>query len=90
MPLSTLFRRTLETLSEMRHRQRNVSALAHLDAHLLKDIGLHVEQGFVRPLYPEDDTATASKPQPAHDSPQMTESVAHPEKLCPSCGATLA
>lgn len=90
MLLSTLFRRTLDTLSAMRHRQRNVSALAHLDAHLLKDIGLHVEQGVVRPLYPEDGAATESMPKSARNEPEMTESVAHSEKLCPSCGATLA
>ncbi|MFD2438353.1 DUF1127 domain-containing protein [Modicisalibacter luteus] len=36
------------------HRHRsNYRTLAHLDDHLLRDIGLYVDQGIVRPLHPK-------------------------------------
>lgn len=92
MPLPILFRRPLDTLSEWRRQRRNIHSLAHLDAHLLKDIGLRVEHGIVRPLYPENDVAHESvKALPrAEPAEPRTASCNDAPTLCPRCGASLA
>ncbi len=91
MILSELFRQLRHTLKTLRRNRNNVRALSHLDAHLLKDIGLHVEQGVVRPLYPESglhDPVPEARPEASRRTPQEVALDAA-VTLCPRCGAPL-
>ncbi|SDL19600.1 protein of unknown function [Modicisalibacter muralis] len=94
MILSGFFRRLRVTLKALRRNRDSVRTLSHLDAHLLKDIGLHVEQGIVRPLYPENDVIYEPVPAPPCTESGLTESREARcdtiPTLCPSCGAPLA
>lgn len=90
MNVLDLLQRTRETLKSLRRNRNNVRALAHLDAHLLKDIGLRVEHGIVRPLYPDAGVTDEPVSAPLDDAPERSVSAAGAEKCCPHCGTSLA
>lgn len=87
MNISVLFRRVRKLMAQKCRDRKNYQALAHLDRHQLKDIGLYREQGMVRPLNPENFQRVEPMPKEGGD-PARSE--VEPMRYCPSCGTPLA
>jgi hypothetical protein len=90
MNITGWFERIRMALASARRDRNNYRALAHLDDHLLKDIGLYFDQGIVRPLYPEGTEANAFVLAEPLGYKEMWEEADTPLKVCPVCGAALA
>ncbi|MDW5378124.1 hypothetical protein R6258_14470 [Halomonas sp. HP20-15] len=90
MTLVTLFQALNRALSVRRRRRVAFDSLMHLDARLLRDIGLHVDGGAVRPLNPESFGAgdDAFRQAPLTGMPPVAAK--HGEDgYCPHCGSVL-
>ncbi|GAB2784652.1 hypothetical protein GCM10027040_08460 [Halomonas shantousis] len=85
MTLSDLFRAARRLLKSTRRSRHDFQSLAHLDARLLRDIGLRLEHGVVMP-FADDDSALGQAVSPVRDSREEAWS---PPKLCPRCGEPL-
>ncbi|WP_275287853.1 hypothetical protein [Halomonas elongata] len=88
MMLSSLFRRLPRYLGGT--RRATPAPLGSLNAHLLRDIGLHVEGGAIRPLDPGIPSARRRMETvaPLTGRPSVAARRSGAE-VCPHCGMTL-
>ncbi|MCG7600274.1 DUF1127 domain-containing protein [Halomonas sp. McH1-25] len=89
MHVTNWLARICKALTVARRDRNNFRALAHLDDHLLKDIGLYVDQGIVRPLHPDAAKGDVELAAPL-DFEEIVGRADIPVKVCPTCGAALA
>ncbi|GGX96545.1 hypothetical protein GCM10007160_25200 [Litchfieldella qijiaojingensis] len=82
------FLRVLDRLARKCREHRSHQAVAHLDDHLLRDIGLRREQGMIVPFHPESGSLeeTLASAQPETEKQGLSGEV----QCCPHCGASLA
>lgn len=89
MILATLYRPIARALNARRRQSVTLDSLAHLDARLLRDVGLHVEAGAVRPLDPEAFAARVEvRELPLTGTPRVAGN-RDEGGYCPHCGAAL-
>ncbi|KFF49938.1 hypothetical protein GY26_05080 [Gammaproteobacteria bacterium MFB021] len=91
MTLKTLIDALKARLALARRRRQDWRALSHLDAHMLRDLGLRAEQGTIVPIATEP--TQAAMPAPAITDSQKTAAAEAPQKairVCRYCGETLA
>ncbi|MHB0777387.1 hypothetical protein [Halomonas sp. WWR20] len=79
--LSKFFLALRRRLAAHRRDPRHFQALAHLNDHLLRDIGLRIDQGVVMPFADQD---------VARDRTEGgVEKTRNSPRLCPRCGEPL-
>ncbi|WP_106419926.1 DUF1127 domain-containing protein [Salinicola tamaricis] len=91
MKLTTLINALKARLALARRRRQDWRALSHLNAHMLRDIGLRAEQGTIVPVSTEIKCDAPPAPTTA-DTPRASAAEA-PEavpRVCRYCGETLA
>ncbi|WP_353979192.1 DUF1127 domain-containing protein [Salinicola endophyticus] len=91
MTLKTLIDALKARLALARRRRHDWRALSHLDAHMLRDLGLRAEQGTIVPI--ATDLTQSAVPAPAAADRQKTAAAEAPQKVvrvCRYCGETLA
>ncbi|WP_136067555.1 DUF1127 domain-containing protein [Modicisalibacter radicis] len=90
MTLASLYQALNRALTVRRRRRVAFDSLRHLDARLLRDIGLHVEAGAVRPLSPEACAASDDAPRQAPLTGEPWIAAKRSEDgYCPYCGNVL-
>ncbi|MFC3282964.1 DUF1127 domain-containing protein [Litchfieldella rifensis] len=94
MTLSLSLARILDGLAGKCRERRNYQALSHLDAHLLRDIGLRREGRVIMPIHAEGSHAKGQARDrlavPARGESPGQACVDDETPHCPHCGASLA
>ena len=91
MKLTTFIDVLKGRLALARRRRQDWRALSHLNAHMLRDIGLRAEQGTIVPVSTE--IKCGAPPAPATADTRKASVAEAPEaapRVCRYCGETLA